>query len=50
MKFSVNHPIIFIMVGLIILTVLGQSVFFLVRALKRAKELGIKKEVIKVIK
>ena len=46
MEFSVNHPIIFIMVGLIILTVLGQSVFFLVRALKRAKELGIKKEVI----
>lgn len=46
MEFSVNHPIVFIMVGLIIFTVLGQSVFFLVRALKRAKELGIKKEVI----
>ncbi len=47
MKFSVNHPIIFIMVGLIILAVLGQSVYFLARALKRAKELGIKKDVLK---
>lgn len=41
MEFSVNHPIIFIIVGIIIAFVLGQSIFFLVRALKRAKELGI---------
>ena len=43
MEFSVNHPIIFIMVGAIITLVLAQSVFFLVRAVKRAKELGIAK-------
>ena len=47
MKFSVNHPILFVIVGLIIAVVMAQSVFFLVKALKRAKELGIKKEVIK---
>ena len=41
MEFNVNHPIIFIIVGIIVAFVLGQSVFFLVRALKRAKELGI---------
>ena len=40
MEFSVNHPLIFIIVGIIVAFVLGQSVFFLVRALKRAKELG----------
>ena len=43
MEFSVNHPIIFIMVGAIIALVLAQSVFFLVRAVKRAKALGIAK-------
>lgn len=43
MEFSVNHPIIFVMVGAIIALVLAQSVFFLVRAVKRAKELGIAK-------
>ena len=41
MEFNVNHPIIFIVVGIIVAFVLGQSIFFLVRALKRAKELGI---------
>lgn len=49
MKFSVNHPIIFVLVGLIILLVIGQSVFFLVRALKRAKEIGISGERVKRI-
>ena len=40
MDFSVNHPIIFVLVGLLVAVVLGQSVFFLVKALKRSKELG----------
>ena len=40
MEFSVNHPIIFVLVGLLVAVVLGQSVFFLVKALKRSKELG----------
>jgi hypothetical protein len=47
MKFDVNSPIIFIVVGLILALVLGQSIFFLVKALKRAKELGIDKKVVK---
>jgi len=41
MKFQVNHPILYIIVGAIIALVLAQSVFFLLRAMKRAKELGI---------
>ncbi len=40
MEFMVNHPILFLMVGIIILIVLAQSLFFLIKALKRAKELG----------
>ncbi|MBR2043607.1 MAG: DUF5058 family protein [Clostridia bacterium] len=40
MTFSVNSPVIFLMVGIIILAVLGQSFYFLFRALKRAKEKG----------
>ncbi len=41
MEFSVNHPILFVLVGIIIAAVLGQSVYFLVKALRRAKQLGI---------
>ncbi len=47
MEFSVNHPIIFVLVGIVLLIVLGQSVFFLVRAIKRAKEKGMDMGVIK---
>ncbi len=47
MNFSVNHPIIFVMVAVLILVVLAQSVFFLVRALKRAKEIGIEKSTLR---
>ena len=47
MEFSMNHPILFVIVGAIIALVLGQSVFFLVRALRRARELGIAGNVIK---
>ena len=43
MDFNVNHPILFVIVGAIIALVLAQSVFFLVRAVKRAKQLGIAK-------
>lgn len=41
MEFNVNSPILFVIVGAIIALVLAQSVFFLVRAVKRAKQLGI---------
>ncbi len=39
MEFSINSPILFVMVGIIIAAVLGQSVFFLIKAWRRAKEL-----------
>lgn len=47
MEFSVNHPILFVLVGVIVAAVLGQSVYFLVKALRRAKELGITKATVK---
>ncbi len=47
MKFSVNHPIIYLFVGIVIAAVLAQSIFFLVRALKRAKALGIAGKTVK---
>ena len=46
MSFNSNHPILFIFVGAIIALVLAQSFYFLIKAIKRAKELGIKKETI----
>ena len=47
MTFSVNHPVLFVIVGALILAVLAQSVYFLVRALRRAKQLGIGEKVVK---
>ena len=40
MEFSVNHPVLFIIAGILVAVVLAQSVFFLVKALRRSKELG----------
>ncbi len=40
MEFSVNHPILFVLVGILIAVVLGQSVCFLVKAVRRSKALG----------
>ena len=40
MEFSVNHPILFVLVGIIIAAVLGQSVYFLVKSVRRAKVIG----------
>ena len=47
MPFSANGYIIFIIVGIVIAAVLGQSIYFLVKALKRAKQLGIAGSVVK---
>jgi hypothetical protein len=47
MIFDVNHPILFIIVGAIIALVLAQSFYFLFKALRRAKQLGIAKDIIK---
>lgn len=40
MEFSVNHPILFVMAGFLVAVVLAQSVYFLVKALRRSQELG----------
>ena len=40
MEFHINHPILFLIVGLLVAVVLGQSIFFLIKALKRSKALG----------
>jgi hypothetical protein len=41
MEFNLNHPILFLLVGTILSLVLAQSVFFLIRAWKAGKEMGI---------
>lgn len=47
MEFHVNSPILFVMVGIIIAAVLGQSIFFLCRALSHAKKKGMDKALIR---
>ena len=47
MDFSVNSTFLYIIAGCVIVFVLAQSIFFLIRALKRGKELGIKTETLK---
>ena len=47
MEFSVNHPVLYVIVGAIIALVMAQSVFFLVKSVKRAKALGISKDTVK---
>lgn len=40
MEFSKNHPILFLIVGIIIAAVLGQSIYFLIKSYRRAKKIG----------
>lgn len=40
MEFHVNHPILYVLAGLLIAVVLGQSVYFLLKALRRSKQIG----------
>ena len=47
MEFSVNHPALFVLVGILIAVVLGQSVYFLVKALRHSKALGMDQSKIK---
>ncbi len=47
MEFRLDHPILYVMVAIIVAAVLGQSIYFLVKALRRAKEIGMDKKVIK---
>ena len=47
MEVSVNHPILFLLVGEVILVVLAQSVYFLIKAMRRAKAIGMDSKKIK---
>ncbi|MBQ8239043.1 MAG: DUF5058 family protein [Oscillospiraceae bacterium] len=40
MTFSVNHPLLFVLAGGIVAVVLGQSVYFLVKAMHRSRAIG----------
>ena len=40
MEFHVNHPLLFVMAGILVAVVLAQSIFFLVKAYRRSKALG----------
>ena len=44
MEFSVNHPVLFLLAGVIVLVVLIQSVYFLVKAWRRGAAIGMSKE------
>lgn len=47
MEFQVNHPLLFVMAGILIAVVLAQSVYFLVKAYRRSKQLGMDQKKIK---
>ncbi len=40
MEFSVNHPILYVLSGLVVAVVLAQSVYFLIKAMRRSKAIG----------
>jgi len=40
MTFDVNHPLLFGLAGIIVAVVLGQSVYFLVKAMRRSRAIG----------
>ena len=47
MQFSANHPILFVLVGIVISVVLAQSIHFLVKSIRRAKEIKMDKTLIR---
>ena len=47
LEFHVNHPVLFILTGILVAVVLGQSVYFLLKALKRSREIGMDQTKIK---
>ena len=49
MQFNVNHPVLFLLAGIIVLVVLAQSVFFLKKAWRRGKEIGMPMDKLKRI-
>lgn len=49
MNFNVNHPALYALTCAVVALVIGQSVFFLRKALRRAKEIGIEQEKIRKV-
>ena len=47
MKFNINHPILFVLAAVVIAYVLGQAVFFLAKAWRRARELKISSQTLR---
>ena len=47
MEFNVNSPILYVITALLVVVVLAQSVFFLIKALRRSKALGMDQSKIK---
>ena len=47
MEFSINHPALFVLSGIVVAVVLAQSIYFLAKALRRSKELGMDQAKIK---
>ena len=47
MEFHVNSPVLYILAGILVAVVLAQSVFFLLKALRRSKQLGMDQKKIK---
>lgn len=49
MEFNVNHPILFVIAGLIVAVVLAQSVYFLVKAWRHGLKIGMERTKLKKI-
>lgn len=49
MQFDVNSPVLYLLAGVIVLIVLAQSAYFLVKAWKRGREIGMESEKLKRI-
>ena len=47
MEFRVNHPILFALAGFLVAVVLGQSVYFLVKALRRSRQIDMDQTMIR---
>jgi len=47
MEFNVNHPLLFIMAGILVAVVLAQSVYFLIKAYRRGIALGMDRNKLK---
>ena len=49
MEFNVNSPVLFLLAGIIVAVVLAQSVYFLVKAWRRGKEIGMPMDKLKKV-